>query len=253
MAAPYCHEGLALIPARGGSKGIPRKNIKLFCGKPLIAWTIEEAKKSKHITRIIVSTDDEEIAGIARRYGAEVLRRPSEISGDSTPDLPVFEHAIRTLEADNYLPEFVVHLRATGPLRVALDINRGIELLLENPQADSVRAVMKAPLHPLKTYALGEGGVLGPFVPAGVFSIEEPFNLPWQNLPRAYTTGGYLSVIRPATILAGSMSGSTMLGFEVDPAHVVDIDTQAQFLLAEMLMRERLSETLEPGGASRSF
>ncbi len=238
---------LALIPARGGSKGVPRKNIKPFCGKPLIAWTIEEAKKSKHITRVIVSTDDEEIAGIARRYGAEVpFMRPAEIAGDTTLDQPVFEHALRWLkEHEGYIPDIVVHLRANSPLRIVSDIDQGIELMQSNPHADSVRAVVKASLHPLKTYTLREDHTLAPFIPEEVYGIKEPYNLPWQSLPTAYATGGYLSVIRPETILEKrSICGDVMLGFEVDAAHVVDIDTPLQFAVAETLMQKRLDGTL---------
>lgn len=236
-------EVLGLIPARGGSKGVPRKNIKLFCGKPLMAWTIEEAKKSKHITRIVVSTEDEEIASVAKQHGAEVpFMRPAELAEDSTTDLPVFQHALEWLrEHEGYKPDVVLHLRANSPLRIAADIDRGIELLMQNPHAESVRAVTKAPLHPLKTYTLAEDGVLSAFVPEETFGIQKPFNLPWQALPKAFTTGGYLSVIKPETILEKrSMSGDLMLGFEVDSRNVIDIDTPMQFTLAEMLMRERL-------------
>ncbi|HEY4501847.1 MAG TPA: acylneuraminate cytidylyltransferase family protein [Candidatus Paceibacterota bacterium] len=234
---------LALIPARGGSKGVPRKNIKLFCGKPLLAWTIEEVKKSKHAPRVVVSTDDAEIADIARQWGAEVpFMRPAEIAGDTTPDLPVFEHALAWLkEHEAYEPDLVLHLRPNSPLRTAADIDRGIELMLANPQADSARAVTKAPIHPLKTYTLQEDHTLAPFVPEEVFGIKEPFNLPWQQLPRAYTTGGYLSVIRPATIMAKhSICGGVMFGFEVDASNVVDIDTPMQFAFGEVIMEERL-------------
>ncbi len=244
MDAPHRSKVVALIPARGGSKGIPRKNIKLFCGKPLIAWTIEEAKKSQQINRILVSTDDEEIAAVARQWGAEVpFIRPANISGDTTPDLPVFEHALSWLKnQEGYVPDIVLHLRATGPLRVVGDIDHGIELLVQNPQADSVRAVTKAPLHPLKTYALKEGNILRPFVSEEVFGIKEPFNLPWQSLPAAYAAGGYLSAIRSTTIRGHSMTGRVILGFEVDARNVVDIDTPVQFALAEMLMRERYTQ-----------
>ena len=239
-------EVLALIPARGGSKGIPRKNIKQFCGKPLMAWTIEEAKKSRYITRIVISTDDEEIAGVAQQYGAEApFMRPVEIAGDTTVDLPVFEHALTWFKNnEGYTPDIILHLRVNSPLRAVSDIDRGIELMMQNMHADSIRAVAKAPLHPLKTYALREGNILSPFVPEEVFGITEPFNMPWQILPKAYTTGGYLSVIKPATILERhSMSGDLMIGFEVDPGNVIDIDTPMQFALAEILMQERLART----------
>lgn len=169
--------------------------------------------------------------------------RPKEIAGDLTLDLPVFEHALLWLkEHEDYVPDIVLHLRPNSPLRVASDIDRGIELMLQNPQADSVRAVTKASLHPLKTYTLADHNVLAPFVPETVFGIKQPYNMPWQELPRAYATGGYLSVIRPTTILSKhSICGEAMLGFEVDAGNVVDIDTPVQFALAELLMQKRLN------------
>jgi N-acylneuraminate cytidylyltransferase len=233
---------LALILARGGSKGIPGKNIKEFCGKPLIAWTIEEAKRSKHISRVVVSTDSEEIAHIAKEWGAEVpFMRPGELAEDHSLDLDAFEHALRWLrDNEGYEPELVTHLRVNSPLRTAEDIDRGIELMQENMHADAVRAVTKAPLHPLKTYRL-EGNELKPFVPEDVHGIREPYNMPWQSLPRAYTTGGYLTVLKPATVLEKrSMSGEYFLGFEVSSLNVVDIDTPEQFELARLRMEKRM-------------
>ena len=237
-------EILAIMPGRGGSKGVPRKNIKDMCGKPLLAWTIEEAKKSKYITRIILSTDDSEIASVGKEWGAEVpFMRPAELAEDSTPDLPVFEHTLNWLkENENYVPDLVLHLRINSPLRTAEDIDRGIELMKENMDADAVRAVTKAPLHPLKSYRL-EGDRLMPFVPEEVYGIKEPYNLPWQALPKAYTTGGYLTVLKPSTILEKhSMSGDTFLGFVVDEKNVVDIDTPEQFELARLRLAARLGE-----------
>ncbi len=110
---------LALIPARGGSKGIPRKNIRSFAGYPLIEWSIAAAKQSELVTRIIVSTDDEEIAAVARECGAETpFLRPAEFAQDNTTDLPVFEHALQWLEEnENYRPEIVIQLRPTSPIR----------------------------------------------------------------------------------------------------------------------------------------
>ncbi len=112
-------EILALIPARGGSKGIPRKNIRSFAGYPLIAWSIAAAKQSELVTRVIVSTDDEEIAAVARECGAETpFLRPAEFAQDNTTDLPVFEHALQWLEEnEGYQPEIVVQLRPTSPIR----------------------------------------------------------------------------------------------------------------------------------------
>ena len=112
-------EILAIIPARGGSKGIPRKNIRDFAGYPLIAWSIAAAKQSELVTRVIVSTDDEEIASVARECGAETpFLRPPEFAQDNTTDLPVFEHALQWLEEhENYQPEIVIQLRPTSPVR----------------------------------------------------------------------------------------------------------------------------------------
>jgi len=234
----------ALIPARGGSKRIPHKNIKDFCGKPLIAWTIEEAKKSKLISRVIVSTDDPEIIEVAKRYGAEIpFLRPKEISADLTPDLPVFEHFLNWLkQGEGEIPDIVAHLRVTGPMRTSSDIDNGIELLVRNPSFDSVRAVIPAPLHPLKTYRL-EGDNLLPFIPDNVSGLKEPFNLPVQALPKAYAAVGYFSAIRSGTILdKHSMTGEKILGYTVDPANATDIDTPIDFLVAESRMRERLGE-----------
>ncbi len=235
---------LAIIPARGGSKGVPGKNIKEMCGKPLIAWTIEEAKKTKHISRIVLSTDDAEIARVGKEWGAEVsFMRPAELAQDDTPDLPVFVHALEWLkEHENYEPELVVHLRVNSPLRTAADIDAGIELMKNNMHADAVRAVTKAPLHPLKAYRL-DGNTLSAFVPESVYGIKEPYNMPWQALPKAYTTGGYLTVLKPATILEKkSMSGDVFLGYEVDSQNVIDIDTPEQFELARLRMAARLAE-----------
>src|SRR5512145_3318540 len=112
-------EVLAIIPARGGSKGIPRKNIRNFAGWPLIAWSIAAAQQAESVTRLLVSTDDEEIAAVARQYGAETpFLRPAEFAQDATTDLPVFEHALKWLaEHENYRPDVVVQLRPTSPIR----------------------------------------------------------------------------------------------------------------------------------------
>ena len=136
-------EALALIPARGGSKSIPRKNIRLFAGHPLIAYSIAAGVAAQTISRVIVSTDDEEIAAIARQYGAETpFLRPAEFALDQTPDLPVFQHALTWLaENENYHPQIVVQLRPTSPLRRVAHIDGAVTRLLEHPEADSIRAV----------------------------------------------------------------------------------------------------------------
>src|SRR6185503_17134341 len=137
-------ETLALVPARGGSKGIPRKNIRNFAGYPLIAWSIAAAKQASGVTRVIVSTDDEEIASVAREYGAETpFLRPSELAQDQTTDLPVFEHALDWLEKnEGYQPEIVIQLRPTSPIRPNDCVNSAVKILLEHEDADCVRGVV---------------------------------------------------------------------------------------------------------------
>src|ERR1700690_1989737 len=134
-------EVLAIIPARGGSKGIPHKNIRNFAGYPLIAWSIAAGKQSKLATRVLVSTDDEEIASIARQYGAEVpFLRPVELAQDNTLDLPVFEHALKWLEEiEEYKPEIVIQLRPTSPIRPRGCVDEAVSILLEHPRANCVR------------------------------------------------------------------------------------------------------------------
>lgn len=237
-------ETIGVIIARGGSKRIPGKNIKDFCGKPLIAWTIEEAKKSKYMKRIIVSTDDAEIARVAKEYGAEVpFMRPAELAQDLTPDLPVFEHALLWLkEHEGTMPEIVGHLRATGPMRKVEDMDKGIEMLIAKPKYDSVRAVIPTPLHPMKTYKL-EGDTLLPFIPEEVYGIKEPYNEPVQKLPKAYASAGYFSAIRAATILdQKSMTGKKILGYVCEAKNASDIDTSFDWMIAEARMKERLTQ-----------
>ncbi|HJS20636.1 MAG TPA: acylneuraminate cytidylyltransferase family protein, partial [Anaerolineales bacterium] len=147
-------EILALIPARGGSKGIPRKNIRSFAGYPLIAWSIAAARQSARVTRVIVSTDDDEITSVARECGAETpFLRPVELAQDQTTDLPVFEHALQWLEEnENYLPEIVVQLRPTSPIRPQGMLDNAIRILLEHDDADCVRGVVPAGQNPFKMW-----------------------------------------------------------------------------------------------------
>ena len=152
-------EVLALIPARGGSKSIPRKNLLQIAGRPLIAYSIEHALASRHITRVIVSTDDTEIAEVARAHGAEVpFMRPAEFAQDQSTDLEVFRHALTALKADQgYTCECVVHLRPTGPLRLVARVDEAIELFLHHPEADSLRSVTWPEQTPYKMWRQRDG------------------------------------------------------------------------------------------------
>lgn len=155
---------ICIIPARGASKGVNRKNIRQLGGKPLIAWTIKTSLSCSSLQRIIVSTDDLEIANIAKEYGAEVpFLRPPELAKDSTPDFPVYQHTISWLtEHENFQPDIVVWLRPTSPLRSVEDIKNAIDILVKS-QADSVRSVCLSEHHPYWMKRL-EGDRLIPFI-----------------------------------------------------------------------------------------
>jgi len=236
---------LAVIPARGGSKTIPRKNIKLLCGKPLIAWTIEAAKKSQHVSRVIVSTDDAEIAAIAKKYGVEVpFLRPAEISGDLATDVEFLTHALDFLKTqENYEPEIILRLPPTSPLRTASHIDKGIETLLKNPEADAVRPITEAPKHPYKMWGLSsDKKYLEPFLARRITGMDEPYNLPRQILTKVYLHTGAMDVMRLRTIRElKSTSGHKLAYFFMKPEDSVNIDHLIDFELAEILMKRRLS------------
>ena len=223
-----CNEAvLAIIPARGGSKGIPRKNIRPFAGYPLIAYSIAAGLQANSVTRVIVSTDDEEIANVARGFGAEApFLRPAELAQDRTLDLPVFQHALNWLaQHEDYHPQAVVHLRPTTPIRPPDLVDRSVSLLLEHPEADSVRGITTAHQNPYKMWLMdGEDKPIRPLT--SVPGIDEAYNSPRQALPSAFTHTGLIDIIRPATILElNSMSGRTILPILFDPAYDADLDT----------------------------
>ena len=225
-------EVLALVTARGGSKGIPRKNIIPFLGRPLIDWTINSARASKTITRIVVTTDDEEIAAASRLAGAETpFMRPKELAQDTTLDHPVFVHALTWLaDHEGYTPEIVVHLRPTTPLRPNGMIDEGVGLLASNPTADAVRSVCIPLNNPFKMWTLGEE-FMQPLFESG---IPEQYNQPRQNLPVAYWQTGTVDVTRPNTVLQlGSMTGRRILPLIMDTKLAVDIDDESSLRFAE--------------------
>jgi N-acylneuraminate cytidylyltransferase len=220
-------EILALIPARGGSKGIPHKNIREFSGYPLIAWSIAAGLQSKSVSRVIVSTDDGDIASIAREYGAEVpFMRPSELAQDRTPDLPVFEHALKWLEdIEGYKPDYVVQLRPTSPIRPTDIIDSAVKILVQYRDADCVRGVVPAGQNPYKMWKFnGYDKPMNPLV--AVEGISEPYNAPRQILPQAYWQTGHIDVIRTSTITRkNSLTGDVVYPMVIDPRYTVDIDT----------------------------
>lgn len=226
---------VAIIPARGGSKGIPRKNIVSLGGKPLLAWSIAAALDCPEIGRTVVSTDDEEIAAVARQYGAEVpFMRPSELARDDTVDYPVFHHALTWLrDNEGYTPELVVHLRPTSPFRRSGLIGEALSHLERHPDADCLRTISEAPLTPYKMWRK-DGDYMRPF--AQIEGVES-YNMPRQDLPPVYWHNGVLDVIRARTILEqGSISGSRIIHLEMADTDVVDIDNRQDLIRAEAIL-----------------
>jgi N-acylneuraminate cytidylyltransferase len=228
---------LALIPARGGSKSIPRKNIRDFAGHPLIAYSIAAGRAAATVGRVIVSTDDPEIAGISRRYGAETpFLRPAEISQDQTPDLPVFQHALRWLaEHEGYRPEIVVQLRPTSPLRRVWHIDQAVQRLHARPDAQAVRTVCAPFQNPFKMWQIGPDGLMQPLI--RLEGIPEPYNMPRQALPEVYWQTGYVDAAWTSTLLEhASMTGGRILPLVIPPEDWIDIDSPDDWRRAERLL-----------------
>jgi CMP-N-acetylneuraminic acid synthetase len=193
-------EVLALIPARGGSKGIPRKNIRSFAGYPLIAYSVAAGLQASSVTRTLVSTDDEDIAAVARQFGAETpFLRPAEFAQDNTTDLPVFQHALQWLaEHEDYRPDIVVQLRPTSPVRPPDCVDSAVALLLQNQIADSVRGVVLSGQDPHKMWRISSDRRMLPLLT--VDGIAESYNAPRQSLPRTYWQTGHIDAIRTRMI-----------------------------------------------------
>ena len=246
-------EVLAIVPARRGSKSIPRKNTRLFGGHPLLAYSIAAGLNASRVNRVIVSTDDQEFAEIASEYGAEVpFLRPEALAEDDTPDLPVFQHVLRTLaETEDYRPDIVVQLRPTSPLRPLDCVDRAVECLLENREADSVRGVILSGQNPYKMWMMGPQGTLEPLLKS---KLTEPYNMPRQDLPATYWQTGHVDVTRVETIVEkNSMSGEVILGLILDPAYAVDIDSERDWQAAERALREMEQPYVRPGNPPREL
>lgn len=229
-------EVLAIIPARGGSKSIPRKNVLSFAGHPLIAFSIAAARAAEMVSRVIVSTDDVEIASISRRYGAEVpFMRPAEFSQDDTPDLPVFQHALKWLsDNEDYQPDLVVQLRPTSPLRRTWHIDQAVLRLLEHPEADSIRTVCVPFQNPFKMWRITNEGLMHPLLEA---DIPEAYNMPRQSLPDVYWQTGYVDAAWRDTIVdKNSMTGERILPLVISPDEWIDIDSSDDWRRAERLL-----------------
>ena len=249
-------EVLALIPARGGSKGIPRKNIRDFAGYPLLAWSIAAGLQAQTVTRVLVSTDDPQIAGVAREFGAEApFLRPPQFAQDDSTDLPVFQHAMGWLEEqEGYRPDVVVQLRPTSPIRPRDLIDQAVQTLLAHPDADSVRGVVPAGQNPHKMWRLPEGEVGSMTNLLEVKGIAEPYNAPRQMLPPVYWQTGHIDAIRVDTIQSkGSMSGEKIYPLVIDARYTVDIDNLGDWVRYEHMVLSGGLDFVSPGRARRAM
>ena len=225
---------LAIIPARGGSKGLPGKNILPLQGKPLIAHTIEGARAAHCIHRVVVSTESTEIAQIARQYGAEVpFLRPAELARDETPTLPVLQHVLRELAAsEGREPDIVVILQPTSPLRRSEDIDRAVNML-EETGADSVVSLCVAEHHPAWMRRIESGRVL-PFLENAREYTRR------QDLPPVYRFNGAIYVSRTRVLLQENVIlGRDTRALVMDAESSVDIDTPLDLKIAALIMQER--------------
>jgi len=227
-------EILAIIPARGGSKGLPRKNIRLLDGKPLIYYTINEAKKSKHITHLVVSTDDEEIAKKLQDYEIDVIKRPSKLAQDDTPTSHVVRHVIKFLEEstkNNF--EIIIVLQPTSPLRNSRDIDLAIEKFLKT-NCETIVAVTEIQHPPYWMYTIQNDRLI-PIMERG----EEVYRR--QDSQKFYQINGAIYIISKEKILKqNTLLSDSIRPFVMPPERSLDIDNELDFKLAELLIKEKV-------------
>jgi CMP-N,N'-diacetyllegionaminic acid synthase len=226
---------LCIIPARSGSKGLPGKNIMNIKGKPMLSWSIYQAQQSKYNNkmRIIVSTDSEKYSKIAREYGAETpFIRPFEISHDLSTDYECIRHTVEYLKInDNYYPDIILHLRPTQPCRAIEDIDKCIEIFINNfDKYDSLRSVIPVEKSPYKMYRIVDNEYLKPLFNS-VDNIIEPYNQARQILPQTYLHNGYIDIIKTEILDTNTISGKRIYPYIMRPKDNIDIDTEKDLKL----------------------
>jgi CMP-N,N'-diacetyllegionaminic acid synthase len=229
---------LAFIPARGGSKRIPQKNLKLLNGKPLIAYTIEAARNSQLVNRIVVSTDSEAIALVSKEFGAEIpFLRPESISQSDSTEMQFFEHALDWFaEHESYVPDLIVLLYPTAPFRKAESIDKALEEMMKHPEADSLRSVKLCSEHPYKMWVI-EDRYLKPFM-SGV--DPNMHTLSYQLLPTVYIQNASIYITKPSTIRnKKSPTGDIIIPFIMNDIESIDINIPVDFEFAEMIIAKQ--------------
>lgn len=229
-------EILSIIPARNNSKGIPGKNITPLLGKPLIAWNIEASKKSKYVTRTVVSTDGEAIANVAKNFGAEVVLRPDDISGDTATSESALLHVLQTLQKENsYRPDLIVFLQCTSPLTTAVDIDTCIEKLISE-KADSATAVTDFHYFVWKKDASGAVGV----------NHDKSFRPRRQDREPQYIETGAVYVMKHDGFIDANhrFFGKTVLSI-MPPERVAEIDEPADLIIAESMLKNQQQSVIK--------
>lgn len=224
-------EVLAIIPARGGSKGIPRKNLQLLVGKPLLAHTIEQALAAKTVTRVVVSTDDEEIAAVAQEYGAQTVKRPTDISGDTASSEAALLHTLNELaEKEGYSPDLLVFLQCTSPLRGAADIDGGVSRLLDE-SGDCLLGVTPFSLFLWRATPAGD---------AEGINHDKRHRPMRQEMEPQYMETGVLYVMRTAGFQQAKhrFFGKTLL-YEMPAERCLDINDRVDLVIAEAVLGQR--------------
>lgn len=224
---------LAIIPARGGSKGIPYKNIYPLAGKPLLAWTIEATKSVKLIDKIVVSSDDDKILGAAKEYGAEAIKRPAEISGDNSPFSALIFHALDFLKAEEkYEPDILIYLQPTSPLREAGDIDQALALMDE--KTEGVISAYEVDNKLLKSFVINKDGFM-----EGAINDDFPF-MNRQDLPKTYMPNGAIYIIRTESFLkTGKLFSDKTKLFLMDKSKSLDIDSVEDVKKAEETIKKK--------------
>lgn len=227
---------LAIIPARGGSKGLPRKNIRPLLGKPLIAWTIEQAKESKYIDKIIVSSEDEEILKVSKSFGAYILKRPNELAEDYTPTSEVILHTLEVLENSKETYDIIVLLEPTSPLREVVDIDLPLELLLKTPKAEAIVSVAQLEnKHPEFNVILDSENFIKHYNGLTNFKV-----LPRQKLDKVYFFDGTTYISYTETFKNyGSFYHDKTLGYIVPKWKSFEIDDIVDFVCVEAILINR--------------
>lgn len=232
---------LGVIGARSGSKSIPHKNIRLLLGKPLFLWIADAARASRFVDRLVISTDSEDYAKIAREQGIEVpFLRPPELAGDDVPDFDYLYHAAKwLLDNEGWKADIILRLPPTAPLCRPAHIDECVKLLLVDAKADSSRTITPVSKHPYKLWSV-EGEYLKPFLAEDFTGFKDAHNMPRQSFPQAFQHVDVIALRWKTLMEDRLMAGKRVRFYEISKEDAVDVDSEIDFLVAEELLQRRV-------------